>query len=76
METVNVRISPRTSRGKHLIALLRELAKDWNEIIFDEIPNSETNQAIDDARIGKGFRLNDAPGTHFGCPLSPEYAPE
>ena len=34
------------------------MAKDGNDIIFEEIPNSETSQAIDEARGGKGFSLH------------------
>jgi hypothetical protein len=53
METVIIKISLKTSRGKYLIGLLRELAKDWNEIIFDEISNSEASQSIDKEKSGK-----------------------
>jgi hypothetical protein len=64
MDTITVKINPRTLRGKHLIGLLHDMAKDGNDIIFEEIPNSETNHSIEDARKGKGFRVTDATGTH------------
>lgn len=34
MDTVTVKINPNTVRGKHLIALLHDMAKDGNDIVF------------------------------------------
>jgi hypothetical protein len=59
METVTVKINPKTRRGKYLIGLLKDMAKYGNDVEFDEIPNSETSRAIEDARAGKVFKAKD-----------------
>ena len=55
MDSVTVKINPHTRRGKYLISLLKDLAKDGNDVEFDLIPNDETIQAIEEARSGKLF---------------------
>jgi len=59
MDSVNVKISTRTGRGKHLIALLYDLAKDGNDIEFDNIPNALTRKAIRDMEAGKLNRVKN-----------------
>ena len=51
METVTVRINASSKKGKYLIALLKDLAKDGNDIEFEFLPNTETQESINDARI-------------------------
>ncbi|MDP2890877.1 MAG: hypothetical protein Q8P34_18155 [Bacteroidota bacterium] len=52
MSTVTVRISSKSKRGKHLIALLSDMAKQGNDIELENIPNAETVKAIEDVRKG------------------------
>lgn len=52
MSTVTVRISSKSKRGKHLIALLSDMAKQGNDIEMENIPNAETVKAIEDVRKG------------------------
>ena len=56
MATVTVTISSKTKRGKHLIALLSDMAKQGNDIHLENLPNDETIKAITDARAKKGFK--------------------
>jgi hypothetical protein len=60
MEAVTVKISPQTLRGKHLIALLRDMAKDGNDIVFEGIPNIVTRKAIHDIESGKVTRVKNS----------------
>jgi hypothetical protein len=53
METVHIKIRNNTKREKHLLGLLRELAKTGRDIEFEDIRNDETNEAINDARTKK-----------------------
>lgn len=59
MDSVTVKINPHTRRGKYLIGLLKDLAKDGNDVEFDLIPNDETTQAIEEARSGKLLRAKN-----------------
>jgi len=58
MESVIVRISGKTNRGKYLIGLLKDLAKNGNDIKIEDIPNDETRESIQDARQKKGFKAS------------------
>ncbi len=59
MESVTVRIKSNSRKGKYLIALLKDLAKDGNEIEFEHLPNAETQISIDEARDKKGFKAKN-----------------
>ena len=59
MEAVTVRISPNTTRGKYLIGLLKDLAKDGKDVVFYDMPNDETIQSVEDARSKKGYKAKD-----------------
>ena len=52
MSTVTVRIKSNSKRGKHILAILSDMAKLGNEIELDNIPNAETTKAIEDVRKG------------------------
>ena len=52
MSTVTVRIKSNSKRGKHILAILSDMAKLGNEIELDNIPNAETIKAIEDVRKG------------------------
>lgn len=52
MSTVTVRINSKTKRGKHILAILSDMAKLGNEIEIENIPNAETVKAIEDVRKG------------------------
>lgn len=59
MEVVTVKISPKTTRGKYLIGLLKDLAKDGKDIEFYNTPNDELIQSVEDARSKKGYKAKD-----------------
>jgi len=59
MATVTVKINSKTKRGKHLIALLSDMAKHGNDIQLENVPNDETVKAINDARAKKGFKAQN-----------------
>jgi hypothetical protein len=55
MTTIKLTINERTGKGKHLLALLKELAKSDKDIILIENenePNSETLKAMKEAEVG------------------------
>ncbi len=56
MGTAHLKIRTNTKRGKYLLGLLREMAKTGRDIEFEQIPNVETIEAINDARAKKGMR--------------------
>lgn len=58
MESVIVHISGKTNRGKYLIGLLKDLAKNGNDIKIEDIPNEETKEAIEDARQKRGYKAS------------------
>lgn len=60
MDSATVKISLKTSRGKHLYALLQDMAKDGNDIIFEGIPNETTLKAIQDIEAGKVTRVKNS----------------
>ncbi len=55
MTTIKLTINERTSKGKHLLALLKELAKSDTDIIIENEnePNSETLKAMKEAETGR-----------------------
>lgn len=59
MATVTVTINSKSKRGKHLIALLSDMAKQGNDIQLENVPNDETVKAIKDARAKKGFKAEN-----------------
>jgi len=59
MTTVTVKINSKSKRGKHLIALLSDMAKHGNDIQLEDVPNAETAKAINDARAKKGFKAKN-----------------
>jgi antitoxin component of RelBE/YafQ-DinJ toxin-antitoxin module len=59
MATVTVTIDSKSKRGKHLIALLSDMAKHGNDIQLENVPNNETIKAINDARAKKGFQAEN-----------------
>ena len=52
METVHLKIRTNTKRGKHLLGLLREMAKTGRDIEFEHLPNDETIKAMKQAEKG------------------------
>ena len=59
MATITVKINNKSKRGKHLIALLSDMAKNGNDIQLENIPNNETIKAINEARGKKGFKAEN-----------------
>jgi len=59
MATVTVKINNKSKRGKHLIALLTDMAKHGKDIQLENVPNDETVKAIRDARAKKGFKAEN-----------------
>jgi hypothetical protein len=53
MEAVTVKINPKTTRGKHLLALLQDMAKYGNDISIEDLPNRVTEKAIKQVNSGK-----------------------
>lgn len=52
MSTVTVRINSKSKRGKHILAILADMAKLGNDIELENIPNAETVKAIEEVRKG------------------------
>jgi len=54
MTTIKLTINERTGSGKHLLALIKEIAKLDNEIVVENFyePNRETLKAIKDVDSG------------------------
>jgi len=59
MAIVTVKINNKSKRGKHLIALLSDMAKYGNDIQLEDMPNAETVEAINDARAKKGSKAEN-----------------
>jgi len=57
MATITVKINNTTKRGKHVIGLLRELAKTGKDIHLENIPNAATIKAIKDAEEGRVVKI-------------------
>jgi hypothetical protein len=52
-DTVTVRIRKGTPKGKYLVAFLKEMAKEGDDIKFVKIPNTVTRRAMKDVDEGK-----------------------
>lgn len=54
MTTIKLTINERTGKGKHLLALLRELAKSDKDILIENLnfPNRETLKAMEESESG------------------------
>ena len=59
MATVTVKINSKSKRGKHLIALLSDMAQQGNDIQLENMPNDKTAKAIKDAQSKKGFKAEN-----------------
>jgi antitoxin component of RelBE/YafQ-DinJ toxin-antitoxin module len=53
MSTVTVKINTTTNRGKHILVLLREMAKTGKDIHLEHTPNKTTIKAMNEAESGK-----------------------
>jgi deoxycytidylate deaminase len=54
MATYTITINDRTNKTKHLLGLIKEIAKTENKYIYVEhSPNAETIKAIMDSELGK-----------------------
>jgi len=54
MATYTITISDRSNKTKHLLGLIKEIAKTEKEhIIVEYAPNSETKKALSDSKSGK-----------------------
>ena len=57
MATITVKINNTTRRGKHVIGILRELARTGKDIQLENTPNAETIKAIEDAEKGRVMKV-------------------
>ena len=55
MNTYIVSFDEKSNKAKHLLELIKELAKSTKTISIEKIPNKETLLSIDDAKKGKVF---------------------
>lgn len=54
MATYTITISDRTIKTKHLLGLIKEMAKTENEYItVEHAPNAETLKALEESKAGK-----------------------
>lgn len=55
MTTIKLTVIRKTGKGKHLLALIRDIAKSDKNILVEELnePNTETQKAMKDAESGK-----------------------
>ena len=60
MTTIKLTINERTGKGKHLLALLKELAKSDKDILIDNLnyPNRETLKAMEEVEVGLVTRVD------------------
>jgi hypothetical protein len=60
MTTIKFTINERTGKGKHLLALLKELAKTDKDILIEnwDFPNRETLKAMKKAESGLVMMVN------------------
>jgi hypothetical protein len=56
MSTVTVRINSKSKKGKHILAILTDMAKFGNDIELEYIPNAETIKALEDAHNKIGYK--------------------
>lgn len=59
MSTVTVRINSKSKRGKHILAILSDMAKLGNDIELENTPNAETLKALEDAHKKIGFKAEN-----------------
>lgn len=61
MTTIKLTINEKTGKGKHLLALLKEMARSDQDIFIENFyePNDETIHAIEDVEAGKVIMVND-----------------
>ena len=54
MTTIKLTVNERTGKGKHLLALLKEIAKSDKDILIEKVnePNRETLKAMKEAEAG------------------------
>lgn len=54
MTTIKLTVNERTGKGKHLLALIKEIAKSDKDILIENVyePNRETLKAIKEAEAG------------------------
>ena len=59
--TIKVTINEKSGKGKHLLALLREMSRHDKDIRVENLfePNEETNKAINDAESGNTIVCED-----------------
>lgn len=54
MATYTIRINDRTAKTKHLLGLIKEMAKTENQYIsIEHTPNTETIKAMEDSKAGR-----------------------
>jgi hypothetical protein len=54
MATYSITISDRSNKTKHLLGLIKEMAKTDNEYItIEHAPNAETLKALEDSKSGR-----------------------
>jgi hypothetical protein len=55
MTTIKLTINEKTGKGKHLLALLKEIAKSDDNILIENViePNRETKMAMKDTAAGR-----------------------
>lgn len=55
MTTIKLTVNEKTGKGKHLLALLREIAKSDKDILIEKVnvPNSETIKAMKEVEAGQ-----------------------
>jgi hypothetical protein len=59
MATYTITISDKTNKTKHLLGLIKEMAKTENgNIIVEHAPNAETLKALADSKSGKVIKAN------------------
>lgn len=59
-ETVTVRIRKGTPKGKYLVAFLKEMAKDGDDIKFVKIPNAITRKAMKEVDKGQVTKVKNS----------------
>ena len=52
MSTITIKVNNSTKRGKYIIGLLREMAKTGKDIKIENVPNTETINAMKEAEAG------------------------
>ncbi len=55
MSTYVISFNEKSNQAKHLLELIKELAKNSKSISIEKIPNKETLKSIDDVKKGKVY---------------------